>query len=72
MKENKTTIKVEFNKGKLLVGIERAEDYHTDYSHTAGESSKKFVSLERVEDWYIYILPWFPIHVQTTHKTKGD
>jgi hypothetical protein len=64
-----THISVEFNKNHATVGMERNNEYEHKYFIPDDQTlTKKYIGTDHIKDWFIYIVPCFPIHVQTVNK----
>ena len=66
LKMKTTHVSLEFKKNHAIFGMERSNEYENKYIISDDQTStKKYVGTDRIEDWFIYIVPCFPIHVQT-------
>jgi hypothetical protein len=64
-----THVSLEFKKNHATVGMERSNEYEHKYIIPDDQTlTKIYVGTDRIEDWFIYIVPCFPIHVQTVKK----
>jgi len=62
-------VTLEFNKNHATFAMERSNEYEHKYTIQDDQAStKKYVGTDHIEDWFIYIVPCFPIHVQTVKK----
>jgi len=60
-----THISFEFKKDHTTVGMERSNEYKHKYIILDDQTlTRKYVGTDYIEDWFIYIVPCFPIHVQ--------
>ena len=60
-----TNVSLEFKKNNPIVGMESSKEYKNNYINTDDPLlTRKYVGTEFIQDWFIYIVPCFPIHVQ--------
>ena len=59
-------VKLEFQKGHAIFGLEKSNEYkHKCIAPDDQTLSRTYVGTDHIEDWFIYIVPYFPIHIQT-------
>ena len=64
-----THVSLEFKKDHTIIGMETSDEYQNKYVIPDDQTwTRKYVGTDHIEDWFIYIVPWFPIHVQTVKK----
>jgi hypothetical protein len=64
-----TNVSFEFKKNNTIVGMESSKEYKHNYINTDDPLlTRKYVGTEFIQDWFIYIVPYLPLHVHTVKK----
>jgi len=64
-----TNVSLEFKKNNTIVGMESSKEYKHNYINTDDPLlTRKYVGTEFIQDWFIYIVPYLPLHVHTVKK----